>query len=168
MAVVLKKGGAKLSRTETVTVRLDPKLRFLADLASRKQRRTLSSFIEWAIEESLKNVYTNHKGGSDEAISFYHAADLVWDVNNVERLLKIAKEFPDLLNHEEQIIWKFIKEFSFYDSQSSESYRFFDDRGDLDIKLIRECWQEIIGVIDGSISEETLRKKFSDSHLSIF
>ena len=46
-------GGGKLARTETVTVRLDPKLRYLAELAARVHRRTLSSYIEWAIKESL-------------------------------------------------------------------------------------------------------------------
>jgi hypothetical protein len=45
-----KGGGGKLSRSETVTVRLDPKLRYLAELAARLHRRTLSSYIEWAIK----------------------------------------------------------------------------------------------------------------------
>ena len=49
----VKAGGGKLARSEVVTVRLDPRLRYLANLVARKQRRTLSSFIEWAIEESL-------------------------------------------------------------------------------------------------------------------
>ena len=44
-----KGGGGKLSRSETVTVRLDPKLRYLAELAARLHRRTLSSYVEWAI-----------------------------------------------------------------------------------------------------------------------
>ena len=35
-----KSGGGKLSRSETVTVRLDPKLRYLAELAARIHRRT--------------------------------------------------------------------------------------------------------------------------------
>ena len=44
-----KKSGA-------VTVRLDPKLKYLADLAARKPRRPLSGFIEWAGEQSLARV----------------------------------------------------------------------------------------------------------------
>src|SRR6516165_4850387 len=51
-----KGGGAKLVRSETVTVRLDPKLRYLGEIAARKQRRTVSSFIEWAIEDVLRRV----------------------------------------------------------------------------------------------------------------
>ena len=51
-----KGGGSKLSRSETVTVRLDQKLRYLAELAARKYRRTLSSFIEWAIEDTFNRI----------------------------------------------------------------------------------------------------------------
>lgn len=35
-------GGSKLIRSETVTVRLDPKLRYLASLAARKQHERLT------------------------------------------------------------------------------------------------------------------------------
>ena len=49
-------GGGKLNRSETVTIRLDPKLRYLTELAARKHRRTVSSFIEWAIESMLDKV----------------------------------------------------------------------------------------------------------------
>jgi hypothetical protein len=49
-------------------VRLDPKLRYLAELAARKQRRTVSSFIEWTIEEALKNIYLHDYEG-DDAVS---------------------------------------------------------------------------------------------------
>ena len=41
-------------KSEVVTVRLDPKLKYVAELAARRQRRTLSSYIEWAIEDSLR------------------------------------------------------------------------------------------------------------------
>ena len=88
-------GGGKLARSETVTVRLDPKLRYLAELAARKQRRTLSSFIEWAIEENLKTTS--------------EAADL-WDVDEPDRFAKLALRYPDMLTHDEQVLWKLIRE----------------------------------------------------------
>ena len=47
-------GGGKLSRSEVVSIRLDPRLRFGAKMAAAKCRRTLSSFAEWAIAEALK------------------------------------------------------------------------------------------------------------------
>lgn len=99
-------GGGKLTRSETVTVRLDPKRRYLADLAARKQRRTLSSYIEWAIEDSLQRtyLYTNdHTSLADES------PDL-WDVDEADRFAKLALRHPELLTHEEQVRWKLVKE----------------------------------------------------------
>ncbi|MBK7898409.1 MAG: hypothetical protein IPJ99_03395 [Betaproteobacteria bacterium] len=106
-----KGGGGKLARSETVTVRLDPKLRYLAELAARKQRRTVSSFIEWAVEESLSHVNLREESGDSRddyqrAISIAGMADGLWDIDEADRLAKLALQFPELLNHEEQVLWK--------------------------------------------------------------
>ncbi len=47
-------------RTETIGFRLEPKLQFAAELAARKQKRSLSNFIERAVEEAVKNVTLGH------------------------------------------------------------------------------------------------------------
>lgn len=164
--VEIKKGGAKLSRTETVTVRLDPKLRYLAELASRKQRRTLSSFIEWVIEDSLKREYIRHANNYEDAVTFFDAANLLWDVNEVDRLLLLAKNFPDLLNHDEQVLWKLLHEVSTYNTDFKHSVRFYSPKDkELDVTLIRACWQELKGVINGSVSEEALKKAMLDREI---
>lgn len=106
-----KGGGGRLSRSETVTVRLDPKLRYLAELAALKQRRTASSFIEWAIEDSLNRVYLKEGGyGNDSGTSVADAASALWDVDDADRFIKLALSYPDLLTHEEQKRWKLIRE----------------------------------------------------------
>jgi predicted transcriptional regulator len=46
----------KLNRSETVTIRLDPRMKYLAEMAGRAQRRTKSSFIEWAIEQAVAEL----------------------------------------------------------------------------------------------------------------
>lgn len=105
-----KGGGGKLSRSETVTVRLDPKLRYLADLAARKQRRTLSSYIEWAIEDSLKSVLLHQGTGynGDESVSVAEEAKRLWDVDEAERFVRLAIHYPELLTHQEQEVWKLL------------------------------------------------------------
>lgn len=107
-----KTGGGKLTRSETVTVRLDPKLRYLAELAARKQRRTLSSFIEWAIQDSLDRVKIYEGTGYNGDIDVYIGVEaaILWDVDDSDRFAKLAVRYPDLLTHEEQILWKLIKE----------------------------------------------------------
>ena len=107
-----KGGGGKLARTETVTVRLDPKLRYLAELAARKQRRTLSSYIEWAIEDSLKSVllYQGTGYNGDDDVSVAEEAGRLWDVDDAERFLRLAIHYPDLLTHQEQEVWKLVQD----------------------------------------------------------
>lgn len=105
-------GGSKLSRTQTVTVRLDPKLKYLADLAARKQRRTISSFIEWAIEKALSEISFGDGTGDSEANLNNAAADAneLWDVDEAERFVRLGVLYPNLLTHEEQILWKVISD----------------------------------------------------------
>jgi hypothetical protein len=86
---------------------LDEKLRYLAELASRKHRRTISSFIEWAIAISLDRVWLN-EGQPEERISVNDAAPQLWDIDPADRLVKLAFRYPELLNHEEQVMWKLI------------------------------------------------------------
>ncbi|MEA3275955.1 MAG: hypothetical protein U9Q81_11815 [Pseudomonadota bacterium] len=93
-------------------MRLDPKLRYLAELAARKQRRSLSSFIEWAVEESLSRVLL-HEGSSyqgDPQISIADQAAVLWDVDDAERFVRLAMLYEDLLTHKEQVLWKLVKD----------------------------------------------------------
>lgn len=108
-----KGGGGKLSRSETVTVRLDPKLRYLAELGARLHRRTLSSYIEWAIKgsldaETLRPASTPSTATADLTIG--SEAEHLWDVDEADRFAKLALRYPHLLTHEEQVRWKLILE----------------------------------------------------------
>ena len=99
--------GGKLSRSETVTVRLDPKLNYLCELAARAQRRTKSSFIEWAIDNSLSAVAIPSNKSTVETIA--SQADALWDVEECDRLAQLAFFAPVLMTHDEQLLWKFVE-----------------------------------------------------------
>lgn len=156
-----KAGGGKLTRSETVTVRLDPKLRYLAELAALKQRRTVSSFIEWAIEDSLGRVYLQEGGyGNDPGTSVADVAAKLWDVDDADRFAKLALNYPDLLTHEEQKRWKLIRENGFLWRGSyaknggkwawrvAEEYLRFDQ--------LRAHWDDFCAVARGDASRDTL------------
>jgi uncharacterized protein (DUF1778 family) len=101
-------GGSKLQRSETLTIRLDPKLRYLTELAARKQRRTVSSFIEWAIEHALSDVIL--KEDAHGAINVDLAAFDLWDPHEADRFAKLALYYQDLLTYDEEVLWKLIRE----------------------------------------------------------
>lgn len=105
-----KTGGSKLARSEVTTIRLDQKLRYLAELAARKHRRTLSSYIEWAVENSLRDVklYEGTGYNNDDPVTLEQEATALWDVDEAERFIRLAISYPELLTHEEQERWKML------------------------------------------------------------
>lgn len=158
-----KGGGGKLSRSETVTVRLDPKLRYLAELAARLHRRTLSSYIEWAIKASLDseavrptNLPNMHV--SDHTIG--NEAEYLWDVDEADRFAKLALRYPHLLTHEEQVRWKLIRENGYvwrgrYAGPEKE-WAWSVDEESIIFDRLRQHWIAFCGVADSGIGHHTL------------
>jgi len=148
-----KKGGGELNRTQTVTIRLDPKLRYLTDLAARSQRRTTSGFIEWAIETALKEVGVYSEITRD-SVSLSDIKDSLWDVDEPHRFLKLAIEFPNLLNHHEQVLWQCLAKVII------EDVNHFDEIEASDLYTFRTYWDELNVAADGDYGDhDKLLKK---------
>lgn len=158
-----KGGGGKLARSETVTVRLDPKMRYLADLAGRIHRRTLSSYIEWAVKnaldrESIKPIWL--KGQEAASHTLGSETEYLWDVDDADRFAKLALRYPYLLNHDEQILWKLIRENGLlwrgrYDGVTGlRTWSVQDDN--LIYELLREHWTKFNAVTNGQAEKSSL------------
>lgn len=94
-----RKGWA--SRTETVSLRLTPRTRYLAELAARAQRRSLSNFIEGVIDDALREVTLADDGPTVREAGLY-----LWDVDADARFVALATHHPLLLNFTEEVEWK--------------------------------------------------------------
>ena len=140
-----KTGGGKLSRSEVVTVRLDQKLRYLANLAARKQRRTLSSFIEWAIERALAEVKLS---GTSTVVE---EARALWDIDECDRFVKLALYDESLLTYDEQAIWKIIQEW--------DSLGFSKNERKVDWKHLREIWPKVLATAEAKTVSDSARKR---------
>lgn len=152
-----KSGGGKLSRSETVTVRLDPKLRYLAELAARKQRRTVSSFIEWAIEDALKRVSISEDQNSERTI--HDEALTLWDVDDADRFAKLALNFPELLTHDEQVLWKLVKgNGSLWQGRynSQDIWDWDNSIENIIFERLRKDWDKFNAVARGDAEKSTL------------
>ncbi len=160
-----RKGGAKLSRSETVTVRLDPKLNYLCELAARAQRRTKSSYIEWAVADSLGGVVlpevaTFDSGFDDERhVTLKEKSSELWHVDEPDRVAALALIAPALLTHEEQLIWRLVRENGYlwrgrYDANDEWSWdaapgKILHDR-------LRDYWDIFKGVAVGDLTKDKL------------
>ena len=148
-----KGGGGKLARSETVTVRLDPKLRYLAELAALRHRRTLSSFFEWAIEDSLNRVKLREGSGynNDMGSTVSDDAEFLWDVDESDRFAKLALRYPELLTHDEQKRWKLIREngYLWRGRSGPERWEWTVKEQSLILPRLRESWDQFCAVSRG-------------------
>jgi len=162
VAAKKKTGGGKLSRSEVVTVRLDPKLRFAAELVARKQRRTLSSFVEWAIERAAsEEVVKTYEPGVEGESALQVISD-IWDVEEADRFIRFANVCPELLNFDEERLWKLIKSHPYFFKKVE---RKFDTRPHLNwstktyniwFKRVRDHWDALNRIVAGEESEDAI------------
>ncbi len=136
----------RLARSRVAHLRLDPKLEYFVKLAARKQRRTISSYLEWAAEQCLDRIMLTEKQSIADEMSE------LWDVGKIERYVKLASRHPDLLDHEEQLLWRLIRENQyvwprFRNEQPLES---------LNIPRLRTCWDRFVAVAAGKASKSVL------------
>ncbi len=167
MAEKNRKAKAGGTRTEVFAMRLDPKLKYLAEIAARKQRRSLANFIEWSMEQTLGAVQLFESEDGLQNRSVLDEANRLWDLEPSDRLIKLAENYPDLLNYEEQIIWKAIFDVvtleTFVDAKGETQlikYDLVDLIGDIkraDRIAVKACWPELVGYADGSVSIEELQ-----------
>jgi len=150
------KGGSKLKRSEVVSIRLDRKLKFVADMAARKQRRTISSFIEWAVEEAVKNVKLNSE--DNETITAFDLLERVWDVDEADRFVKLALNHPELLNHEEEVLWKLIRNnpglWEGYYLEDKRKWKL--NKNNMIFERLRQHWETFKQIASGELSEDSL------------
>ncbi|MGQ7939512.1 hypothetical protein [Paraburkholderia sp. D1E] len=113
-------------------------MRYLIELAARTQRRTVSSFLEWAAEQAVNACVIERRQASIDShgnktyldLTLGEAADVFWDVDEADRLVKLALQLPSLLTFDEQVVWKRIRE-------DADVWK----KGDkLDFPLMRSRW----------------------------
>ena len=109
----------RMAKTQTVPVRLDPVLKWAAELAAGKERRSLNSFIEWAVEQAVKRVAATQVISTDDRmanISAWDVANECWNVLPMLRLKVLAERYPGALTVKERAI------FQAYSLLSSKKY----------------------------------------------
>ncbi|WP_212646602.1 hypothetical protein [Delftia sp. PE138] len=166
-----KTAGGKLSRSEVVTVRFDPKLRYLAELGARKHRRTLSSYIEWAVEQSLKEVmlFDGDQYNGDGRLSIADEAPALWDSDDAERFIRLATNYPELLTHEEQERWKLLSDSNLLGPAKGgrlPSGQIYWDRAvleDVVFPMVRRYWNGLVAAHQGDAAAQ---RKWVDETLA--
>jgi len=151
---ILNKKGSELTRTEKTMVRLDPRLKYLAELSARKQRRTMSSFIEMAVEQAVEKTILPLLN----VRSITEVSERVWSSDEMDRFFSLVRIFPDLLNYEEQQLWDLIKEVE-------DLWTYVPENGEYDLSKIhranlRKKWDVLKKLVNKEINREDLPDNF--------
>jgi hypothetical protein len=121
------------ARSETVTVRLDPKIHYLASIAARYQQRTLSGFIERAVRQVLSHealMESEATPGNTPAPHLSPWLEGLWDVDESDRIFKLATFMPSLMTIAEQRLWKLFTVQTEYNKKK------------ISIQAFREFWND--------------------------
>jgi hypothetical protein len=174
----LDKSSGKRQRVEIVTTRLKPELKYLAEIAARSQRRSLSSFLELSVEHALRGLYIEEpetlqkridalltSSGPDaedgplsaakpDALhpSVWDCRTELWDDNESDRFMKLSRRHPYLLSTEERAIKSVIA--------NTEHWRAILLRkpAQEDVSFVRDNWDQIKRIAEGeSIPSEWKR-----------
>lgn len=85
-------------KTDALTLRLDPRVKFLIEMSSRVGHQSITGVIESAVK-----VHAHHRKISlcGEDVSLSIAAELIWAPEESERIINMMLFAPALLSHEE-------------------------------------------------------------------
>lgn len=146
-----KGSGGKLNKSETVQVRFDPILKLAAELAAAKERRTLSSFTETAVEARVKSVQIA-RDAEGNPVDAYQVARECWHAEPIVQLTILADRYPDLLTLRERKIVDAVR--FFRGSQSSQG------EGRIVEKLLFEPgWAALNDYADGRLTFAELKER---------
>lgn len=148
--------GGKLNRSEIVQARLDPKLRFAAELVSTYERRTVSSLIETALESYLKICRLDFATDEEvySKVTVDEILELVWSPNEAIRFTKKGLVAPCFLTPKEEELWGFILDTKYFWAHYEATI--FDPKGNV---IRKEWWPywDLKGIV-----EENLIKYWDD------
>lgn len=158
------KRGSKLNKSESVQVRFDPKLKMAVELLAARERRTLSSLVEWAMERTVKELpVTNDIQG--KPVTAWKVADECWNEDQYYRIYLLEDKYEDLLTYEERRLSNIMFELRKLERRLSgikDKDIEFNYTIDIWMKTIKIIWSSILEFYNKEIDETELCKRYQE------
>jgi predicted transcriptional regulator len=146
----MSKGTQNSRKTESVTVRLDPKVRFALELLSRVEHRSVTGVVQAALESRFRNATID---GEEDGQTVQDFVGSVYRTDEVERFVIMADRAPQLLDFEERRLWESILATSDLWENTNGGRRRLQD---LDIALLKLNWAGIKEFVREHADEATV------------
>ena len=93
-------------RTEQLTLRMDPRTKYLGQLAAMQNRITLASLIDRGLLRAIDETAICE---GNEAVQLSAVAPQIWAEHEADRLVKLADRFEFLLSTQQRTVWEHIQ-----------------------------------------------------------
>lgn len=137
-----------VKKTETLTLRLEPKLKFLIELISRMKRQSITGVVESAVEDLAFGLDVSfHDNGTTEPLAMVNALANIWSTDESERFLNFCYHLPHLMTYEDQRVWETIKVSPvFFEAKKSKAStpRKIESLDQLDRLVVSQSWQSLL------------------------
>ena len=126
-------------KRELWSMKIDPKLKYLAAVAAKDEGRTLSGFVDRALRLALetKAQRDNAEPNVSEPVAPSATQPLwfegIYDEDEATRFFKLAESRHDLLSVGEQLLWKLL------------TNKLSENRGKITLKRFILLWDEFVG-----------------------
>ncbi|MNB93198.1 hypothetical protein D3C76_465360 [compost metagenome] len=148
------KKSADQSTTVSVSLRIDPRIKYGIDLAARIQKRTVTGVVEWAVEQALadvslpRSVFAEHEDPDAPTDLASSLDDRLWSSNEGVRLVLLASRYPQLLSYEETRIWETIKLSPPFWHRLPRSAEDCSPWENAKLSVIADSWPTIIEIVE--------------------
>lgn len=149
----------RVAKTLVVPVRMDPILKWAAELAAGKERRSLNSFVEWAVEQAVKRVDVGYRMDEKTSISAWDIANECWHFSPLYRVYMLWRRSPDILTVKEQSI---IEALSMFNLDGIEEHKYFRE-----LMTDTNLWEAFERFGEEELSLEELTGRFTDAEAKI-
>ena len=147
-------------KTETLTLRLDPKVKLMIELISRIRRQSITGVVEAAIEEIAFDLDAPVvSAGEPWPMSLLSAVSEIWSTDESERFIHLCTHLPSLITYEEQRIWETIKASKvFLTDGIAENAQFWDvpGVGYIDKYSVRIWWPDLLAHVEENKESRTI------------
>jgi len=113
-------GTIKRAKTETLSLRLDPKTKFILEFVARIKGQSITTVVDRSVKDAAKGVVVEGAGFSPD-----RAWDDFWDVSEGMRTLNLIKSSTVPTSYEEDEIVRFTRDHwpFFYTSESMDVFK---------------------------------------------
>lgn len=147
-------------KTETLTLRLDPKVKAMIEIISRIRRQSITGVVEAAIEEIAFDLDTPYFfDGKTLNSSLGVVFSEIWSSDESERFINLCHHLPSLMTYEEQRIWETIKSSRcFWENEASKilSDWSVEGLGCVDISNLRLWWSNLLDHVEAHKDSRTV------------